>query len=153
EARAPIDLVALASRFPLDEVVHAELCARMAMHLGGGTELRPEPDRLTEDEGGPLSPLLRATDLVTRIFCVGEAFSVPMLRGTWRSSRHPLVKAVLGRIVKDEAAHGAFGWSFLDWALPALSPGDIEHLGRAADHAVSMIRELIATIAQRPPEA
>src|SRR5262245_29987163 len=44
EARAPIDLVALASRFPLDELVHVELCSRMAMELGGGTELLHEPD-------------------------------------------------------------------------------------------------------------
>src|SRR5258706_9641566 len=36
EARAPLDLVALATRFPLDEIVHVELCARLAMELGGG---------------------------------------------------------------------------------------------------------------------
>src|SRR5262245_38467559 len=29
EARAPIDLIALAARFPLDEMVHVELCARL----------------------------------------------------------------------------------------------------------------------------
>src|ERR1700723_2301367 len=34
ECRAPIDLVGMASRFPLDEMVHVELCARMAMELG-----------------------------------------------------------------------------------------------------------------------
>ena len=43
EARAPLDLIALASRFPLDEMVHVELCARMAMELGGGTEILHDP--------------------------------------------------------------------------------------------------------------
>ena len=36
EARAPINLVGVASRFPLDEMVHVELCSRMAMECGGG---------------------------------------------------------------------------------------------------------------------
>ncbi|HVJ15865.1 MAG TPA: hypothetical protein VM686_10490, partial [Polyangiaceae bacterium] len=43
EARAPLDLIAVASRFPLDEMVHVELCARMAMELGGGTEIVHDP--------------------------------------------------------------------------------------------------------------
>jgi len=43
ECKAPVDLVALATRFPLDEMVHVELCARMAMELGGGTDLRSIP--------------------------------------------------------------------------------------------------------------
>src|SRR4051812_1994395 len=30
-ARAPLDLIAMATRFPLDEMVHVELCARLVM--------------------------------------------------------------------------------------------------------------------------
>ena len=36
--------------------------------------------------------------------------------------KHPLLKGVLGIIVRDEAPHGAFGWTFLDWAGDALDP-------------------------------
>jgi len=43
ECRAPLDLIALASRFPLDEMVHVELSARMAMEFGGGTEIIYDP--------------------------------------------------------------------------------------------------------------
>ena len=43
ECRAPLDLIAMAARFPLDELVHVELCARMAMELGGGTEIQYDP--------------------------------------------------------------------------------------------------------------
>jgi hypothetical protein len=60
EVRAPLDLIALASRFPLDEVVHVELCARMAMELGGGTEIIHDPDELVADADPSLPPLLRA---------------------------------------------------------------------------------------------
>src|SRR5262245_60251481 len=33
-ARAPLDLIGMATRFPLDEMVHVEMCARLAMELG-----------------------------------------------------------------------------------------------------------------------
>src|SRR4051812_26110113 len=120
--RAPIDLVATASRFPLDEVVHVEMCARVAEELGGGTPIRYEPRRLAPAPDRDDPPLLQAAEMIVAAYCVGEAFSVPVLRGTWHAARHPLLKGVLGIIVRDEAAHGAFGWTFLDWAGAALDP-------------------------------
>ncbi|HSY39666.1 MAG TPA: ferritin-like domain-containing protein [Polyangia bacterium] len=150
EARAPLDLVAMASQFPLDEVVHVELCARMAMELGGGTELIQDPDDLCLDRDVSLPPLLRAADLVTRFFCVGEALSIPLLRATRDAASHPLPRALLARIVKDEAAHGAFGWLFLDWAAPLLGASEREHLRGAAETAISQVRRLWDDLGRRP---
>ncbi|TNF27350.1 MAG: hypothetical protein EP329_19610 [Deltaproteobacteria bacterium] len=150
-ARAPLDLVALASRFPLDEMVHVELCARMAMELGGGTEIRYDPRRLVgrPAEAGD-DPLLRAAHLVVAYFCVGEALSIPLLQGTWRAAEHPLAKAVLRRIVLDEADHGTFGWRFLDWALPHLDGDEVAALTRTADEAIAEIRRTWEAIRARP---
>src|SRR5215472_11408634 len=144
ECRAPVDLIAMAARFPMDELVHVELCARMAMELGGGTEIRHDPDAMIVDADADLPPLLRAADCVVRYFCVGEAISIPLLRGTWHAARHPLTKAVLGCIVKDEAAHGQFGWQFLDWATAtdALSEADRAHLASVASETIA---ELVAS--------
>jgi hypothetical protein len=138
---APIDLIALASRFPVDELVHVELCSRMAMEIGGGTEIRFDPDRLVLHADATRPPLVRAAEVVTRFFCVGEALSIPLIRGTWHASAHPLPKAVLGRIVRDEAAHGTFGFTFLDWAAPALGREDLAHVGRHADLAIGFIKK------------
>jgi len=146
ECRAPVDLIALASRFPLDEVVHVELCARMAMELGGGTEIRHDPDAMIVDPARDLSPLMRAADAIVRFFCVGEAVSIPLLRGAWHAARHPLPRAVLGRIVRDEAAHGTFGFAFLDWALPRLPADDVARLGAAADLAIGAVHRIWARI-------
>jgi hypothetical protein len=140
ECRAPVDLIALASRFPTDELVHVELCARMAMELGGGTEIQHDPNELVMDADDMLPPLLRAADLVVRFFCVGEALSIPLLHGTWRAARHPLPRAILGRVVKDEAAHGTFGFTFLDWALTKLGDEERQHIARAADRAIRGVR-------------
>jgi hypothetical protein len=140
ECRAPLDLIGVASRFPQDELAHVELCARMAMELGGGTEIQHDPDELIVDAPDYLTPLMRAADMIVRFFCVGEALSIPLLRATWKAARHPLPRAVLGRIVRDEAAHGTFGFSFLDWALPLLDESDRRHLGRAADRAIRAVK-------------
>jgi hypothetical protein len=140
EVRAPLDLVAMGSRFPLDEIVHVELCARLAMELGGGTELRHDPDRLVRDVDARHPPLLRAAELATRFFCVGEAVSIPLLRALWKTAKHPLPRAVLGRIVKDEAAHGAFGFAVLDWVLQHLDDEGRSHLGSQADIVIRALR-------------
>ena len=86
ECRAPVDLIALATRFPLDEVVHVELCARMSMEMGGGTEIRHDPDAMIVEPAPELRPLLRAADAMVRFFCVGEAVSIPLLRGAWHAA-------------------------------------------------------------------
>ena len=153
EARAPLDLVAAFSRFPLDEIVHVELCARLAMTLGGGAELRYAESAICADANPSLPPLLRATELVTRNFCVGEALSIPLLHGAWMRATHPLAHAVLGRIVRDEAAHGVVGWSFLDWALPALDADGVAFVRRTAEAAIGEIRNLWDALARRPRAA
>src|ERR1700690_351394 len=150
EARAPLDLIALATRFPLDEMVHVELCARMAMECGGGTEIIHDPDNMVADADPDSSPTMRAAQLVVRTFCVGEALSIPLLRGTWHAARHPLTREVLGRIVRDEAAHGTFGFTFLDWVAPRLAVDDRAVLGRTADAAIAGVRRLWEDIRRRP---
>ncbi len=150
EARAPIDLVGVASRFPLDEMVHVELCSRMAMECGGGTEIRYDPDEVILDAAPGISPLLRACELATRFFCVGEAISIPLLRATWHASRHALPRAVLGRIVKDEAAHGVFGFTVLDWADDRLTGSDRAHLGAMADLGIDALQAQWEDLGKRP---
>ena len=55
-------------------------------------------------------------------------------------------RAVLGRIVKDEAAHGTFGFTFLDWAVPSLSTAEVAHLGAAADRTIRAVKTQWAAI-------
>lgn len=139
EARVPVDLIAVATRFPLDEMVHVELCARMAGLLGGGTEILYDPDETFPDPPRDQAPLRRAAEAVIGTFCVGEAVSIPLLRGTARAATHPLPRAILSRIVRDEAAHGVFGYTFLDWADPSFDDDDRVYLARAASRTIAAI--------------
>ena len=151
EARAPLDLIAVFARFPVDEMVHVELCARLAAVLGGGTEIQYDPKDLCADADPSRSPLVRAAELVTRNFCVGEALSTPLLHGTAQRTKHPLPRAVLLSIARDEAAHGVFGFTFLDWALPLLSAEEKTYLAGVAEKAVNGVEQFWAEIRQSPP--
>ena len=131
-ARAPIDIIGMASDFVADEVLHVELTSRVAMELGGGAPYRVNFDHLTLDETPGLDAFRRADELIVKICCVGEAFSVPMLAGCLRSASHPLTQAVLERIVKDEAPHGRFGFLYLEWADAHMDDAERARLGEVA---------------------
>jgi hypothetical protein len=158
EARAPLDLIAIACRFPLDEMVHVELCARLAMELGGAVPLEHDPRELVYEPDRALPALLQAAELVVHNFCVGEALSIPMLRGAAKAANQPLTRAVLSRIVRDEAMHGSFGWSYLEWAQDQLTQEDLKALSWLAARSIRGVlanweylrRELMEGPSQRP---
>jgi hypothetical protein len=117
-------------------MVHVELCARLSMELGGGSEVRYDPRELVYEPDGTESPFLEASELVVHNFCVGEALSIPLLRGAARAAEQPLMRAVLSRIVRDEALHGSFGWSYLAWAEDKLTADDRVHLSKLSARSI-----------------
>src|SRR5690606_14906120 len=104
-ASVPIDLWGIASSFALEELLHVELCSRVAMRLGGGAPIVYDPDDLVLEFEDELTPLQQANELIVRLCCVGEVFSLPMLAGSMRAASNPLTKAVLEQIVRDESMH------------------------------------------------
>jgi hypothetical protein len=136
-ARAPIDLVGMAGDFVGDEMLHVELNARLAMELGGGAPYRVDFAELAPRPSRRLTPLQRASDLVVRVCCVGEAYSVPMLAGSMQAARHPLTRAVLERIAQDEPPHARLGWLYLEWAAPSFDARERARLARVALDALA----------------
>jgi hypothetical protein len=116
EAGAPIDLVAMAGDFVVDEMVHVELNARVASELGGASPYLADLEKVSPWVDPALPAVERAAELALATSCVGEALSVPSLAHSLRGSTHPLVRAVLRRIVRDEGPHARLGWIVLDWA-------------------------------------
>lgn len=130
EARAPLALVALAADFVVDEMVHVELNARVAMELGGAAPLQVDFEKVAPSTEVGLSPFQRAVELALRISCIGEALSVPILVHNHRQAGDPLTRQVLARIVRDEAPHAKIGAWVLDWASPRLDTVERARLGR-----------------------
>jgi hypothetical protein len=112
---APVDLIGMAGDFVADEMLHVELHARVLAELGGAVPYRAEESVLFP---APYSdrPLLDVAATLVRTCCVGESLAVPVLAATRRAATHPLVEAVLARIVEDEGPHAQLGWLFLEWA-------------------------------------
>jgi hypothetical protein len=144
-AGAPIDLVAAAGDFVVDEIVHTEVAARVAAALGGAVALEVDLTRLVRPptEATQSDALLRAAELMVRTSCVGEALTVPMLKLTCEVAGSTLIEAALGRIVGDESSHAQLGWWFLDWAEPRLDDAARAHLGRVASAAVGSFAPLL----------
>ncbi len=142
-ARAPIDLVAVASRFITEELSHAELCARVLGELGGGVPFEIDPENVYPPPPAEFSPFMRAADLATRVFVLGEAFSLSVSHAALPHHSHPLVAAIQRRIAKDEAAHGAFGWIVLDWAAERFTDEDRSHIDGLIHEGVASYRQLI----------
>lgn len=141
-AGAPLDLIGVASTFAAEELVHVDLCARVAAQLGGGAPLAFDPAALTLAVAPGLSALEVANELVVRVCCVGEAFSLPMLAGARSAATHPVTRAVLDRIVRGEALHGQLGWWYLDWVGPTLTAAERARLGAVARAQVAHLRPL-----------
>lgn len=141
-AGAPIDLIAAAGDFVVDEIVHAELAARLAAALGGAVELEVDLGRLVRPPTAG-APLLDAAELVVRTSCVGESLTVPMLKVARAVAGSPLIEAALTAIAGDESSHAQFGWWFLDWAAPRLDDAARAHLGAAAGGAIRAFAPLL----------
>lgn len=142
EARAPVDLIGMASDFVADEIHHVELTARLAMELGGGAPYRIDFSHLTQMPAPELDAFQRANELAVRICSVAEAFSVPMLAGCLKSATHPLVSAVLERIVQDEAPHGTLGHHYLSWAAERMDDSERARLSGVAIDALRSLAPL-----------
>ncbi len=134
-AGAPIDLVAAAGDFVVDELVHTEAAARVAAAVGGAVALEVDLGRLVRPPDAT-APLLAAAELVVRTSCVGEALTVPVLKRGRDLAGSALIEQALAAIIADEASHAQLGWWFLDWAAERLDDDDRAHLGRVAGHAL-----------------
>jgi len=141
-AGAPIDLVAAAGDFVVDEIVHTEAAARTAAALGGAVALEVDLERLVRPARAA-DPLLRAAELVVRVSCVGEAMTVSMLKLSRRAAGSALIDAVLARVIGDESHHAQLGWWFLDWAEPRLDGDARAHLGRSAGAALGAFAPIL----------
>lgn len=147
---APVDLVGMAGVFVADEMLHAELNARMAMELGGAAPARASYEHMVPTVGTD-DPLLAAVELAVRIGCVSEAVSSPMLAATARAATHPLSRAVLMQIARDEPPHALFGWLVLEWASPQLNPAARAHLGRAASEQLRQLADGLVAAPRTAP--
>jgi len=147
-AGTPIDLCGYFARVPSDELVHAELCARMALALGGAAALAWDRTPVTVT-GEDL--LIEAAEHVVAEMCVKESWSHALLKALSVAERaQPLQRLVWERILVDEVHHAGIGWMFLEWALGELPDSARPRLRAAAAKTAAALSSEIERVAALP---
>lgn len=140
--RAPVDLVGMAGDFVADEMLHVELHARVVMELGGAVPYLVDDANLAAAPSLPEDLRFSAAEALLRTCCIGETLAVPMLAAAHRVAGHPLVEAVLARIVEDEGPHAQLGWAFFEWADDWLDDGQRAGLAAVARDEIAAMKHL-----------
>lgn len=148
-AKAPVDLIGMASDFVADEIHHVELTSRLAMELGGGAPYVIDFENLRRIPSHDLTPLQRANELIVHLCCVAEAFSLTMLASALGSATHPLTRTVLERIVKDEAPHGRLGFLWLEWVEDRLDDAERKRLAGVTVDTIAALAPLWQRLTSR----
>lgn len=150
-----MDVSAMLANFPFEELVHTELCIRMAEELGGAALVEYPTDAVFPPAitDGNSSPLVDAAKAVVSECCVGETLSHGILEFHRRHATQPLLQAVWGRLAKDEAAHARFGWIFMAWAREQLTESERLEVAAHAESAISTVEVLHDKARRAPDEA
>jgi hypothetical protein len=122
-----------------DEILHARMCADMARALGAPPPCsrvlpRVGPEPVTAEERR-----WRALEIVLVEGAVGETISSALFAAGRRLTEEPRARAVLSRILEDEARHARCFWGLLDRLL---SPPDCEHLAGFVRAALGAIEQM-----------
>ncbi|HXX70161.1 MAG TPA: hypothetical protein VEK07_23480 [Polyangiaceae bacterium] len=141
-ARAPLDLVGMASDFLADECLHVELASRVTSELGGGATILVDMRKFVPERRTGLSPLQLANELVLEVSCVAEAFSGGTALANQRVAAHPLTRAVFDTILRDEARHRRLGALYFDWARESIDDAERARLADVAVRALDSISVL-----------
>jgi hypothetical protein len=122
----PENLQRTAIRIVGDELDHANLSHDAMVALGGAANPVALDWRQLGDPPSPDGPLAGLVDMVMTDFCCGETLAVPLFARMREGAQEPTARAVLDRVLRDEAVHRAFGWDALD-ALVAIEPKGVRH--------------------------
>jgi hypothetical protein len=153
-ARVPIDFSVMAAGFPADEIAHAEICARVAVALGGGAPTKYEPREVFAVPAPPGDrPLVHAAVLVAKLFGVGEGWSFGFLETLSKQSRSPLLRKVWSALVRDEARHARFAWIFLDWAHGELGAREWQEVRAGVRESIATLEKGWQSLATLAPES
>jgi hypothetical protein len=147
----PRPLLDRAQRIVADELDHAELSHGCLVAIGGSADaIDLDVAELAPPEA-PLGPLASLVDTILHAFCLGETFAVPLFAAMRPHTTEPTAQAALHRILRDEAAHRAFGWDVLDALLAIDGPGVRARVGQRLPGALGAFARAYGAVPDGPP--
>lgn len=116
-----------------EEVRHADVCRRMADHLGG---YLPEP--VSKDlQGSVATHGVRGMSfdadtsleaIIAALICCAEVIAYDVFRALIRITTDPVAKQVLQLIFRDEVRHCDFGWQYMDYRVPNMNRDELDEV-------------------------
>jgi hypothetical protein len=148
----PLDLASVLADAARDELLHAELCFRVAELLGS------PPDRVAMDsvEARFASFPDRRQRLLTLLLievAVGETVSCSLFRAAAKGSEEPVTRLALSVILRDEARHARIGWQALEALRFGWSEDDRRLLKDEIHQQLGAIEQFIAVPSLRRLES
>lgn len=121
----------------LEEVMHTDLSARLALQHGAAPE-RPRVDEL------PLRPLFEVARDNAVEGCVRETYGALVAHYQAVHASDAQVRKAMARIAEDETRHAELSWAIDRWAREQLSAADREALRQEQRRAAEALREEVA---------
>ncbi|MBI4820379.1 MAG: ferritin-like domain-containing protein [Deltaproteobacteria bacterium] len=147
--RGTLDTLDAVALIQSDEVRHAELSIALADGFGGFVAEVPA-DSGFDPSAAASGPDDELVFWVLAIGCLSETISLELMRTRLLFTTHPVVKAVLGRIAKDEAIHARLGWSLAERLFPRAESGTREALGDYAEDMLGILGRTFVTHGMAP---
>lgn len=136
EREREIDARIQLSMEQLEESNHC-IASYMFAELLGGYE--PEPARPLPKSINHRGIKEKAFDLTISLeaimiahICIGETIAAAIFEARYRHSTDPVAKELVRRIMRDEARHIAFGWSYMAHKVKSFTPELIKDMERVA---------------------
>jgi hypothetical protein len=141
---APLELLGAYTTIADDEVRHAELSRELAERLGGYVDDIPAgldyaPRSLAAPSDVPVAVWALANG------CFSETVSLALIRARFAATRQPVVRAVLGETLRDEAVHVRVAWALAGELLPRLDAATRRDLADYAGDLAAMLRRTFGT--------
>lgn len=148
-ACASLDAHAVVLRMALDELRHAELCARAVEALGGQPMMDPQPPSIA-GRGENCDPEERALRSVLYGCCLSETINAARFVDGIETTTDPFIRELLRQLLGDERMHAQFGFYYLEAWRPRLAahPDIRARLVRYLEYAFAVLeRDLSGHIA------
>lgn len=141
---APLETLGAYTSIADDEVRHAALSRELAERLGGYVDEIPAgldyaPRSLAAPSDVPVAVWALANG------CFSETVSLALIRARFAATRRPVVRAVLGETLRDEAVHVRVAWALAEELLPRLDAAARRDLQAYAGDLAAMLARTFGT--------
>ena len=138
---APLDLIALASRIPSDEIRHADYALRAAARFAGRDVNVPFNRTFFEKFWEKKLEIGDLDLMMLEVSAISETIAATLLTACKEGATEPMSRAFYATVLADEVHHARLGWYYLAWRAPQWTRAERQRVAdRAGEYVVDIER-------------